>query len=614
MKTKGTSVWEQYIEYAVLAFAIAVLGWFAWGAFGSKIEHKQGRNTFQASTVDDALIEAADSLQRKLKDDSPSPLKISVPDAIFDKFSSQSSSEVSPKNRVVFPAIDMTASIDLNQDIQTELREYVSPSVPSPQDSRARQWFGTIKESVVEGSEELESIVGPPFDTQWIQIAGTIDIDAILESYASSDDFAAIPNQWYDGAIDVFDIEIERQRETENGWSDTEIVAQLQSQWSYRDRIEDKSIDAIERDEIIRELRTGKQDAIVKPDFYKLKGYVSSKVRDPSQWYDEVETEKTPLEILEDNLKEVEEDIEKQLNKIAKIEKDIKDASSGGSGGGGRGGGDNKKVESLKRKLEREQRVHEELIKDKEAIEKEIEELKSDSDSGENDERVMEGTVWIWGHDTSVVPGETYQYRISVLLANPFFGHKPSLYSHQHDLAEKVVLTSQKSEWTEPIKVQEMRQWFVKKAKSANLSRGDNLIDHSYISIDIFEFSDGEWTKETSEIHVGQPIAIGSTGEDLDWFVLDVAEDMEGVVTLLQNIKTEQLIAKRPEEDINSNRYIELNKLYKEQPTDIDDVEDESDDDAGTPPGGGGIGGGRGGGGGIGGGRGGGDGSGGGRQ
>ena len=110
----------------------------------------------------------------------------------------------------------------------------------------------------------------------------------------------------------------------------------------------------------------------------------------------------------------------------------------------------------------------------------------------------------------------------------------------------------------------------------------------------------------------------------MDWFVLDVAEDMEGVVTLLQNIKTEQLIAKRPEEDINSNRYIELNKLYKEQPTDIDDVEDESDDDAGTPPGGGGIGGGRGGGGGggggrgggggIGGGRGGGDGSGGGRQ
>ena len=117
MKTKGTSVWEQYIEYVVLAFAIAVMGWFAWGAFGSKIEHQQGRHTLEAATVDEELIETAESLQRKLKEGSPSPLSIPVPDPIFNEFSRQSSLDVSPKNRVVFPTIEMTASIDSNKDI-----------------------------------------------------------------------------------------------------------------------------------------------------------------------------------------------------------------------------------------------------------------------------------------------------------------------------------------------------------------------------------------------------------------------------------------------------------------------------------------------------------------
>jgi uncharacterized membrane protein YgcG len=604
MKTKGTSVWEQYIECVVLAFAIAVMGWFAWGAFGSKIKHQQGRHTLEAATVDEALMEAADSLDGKLKDYSPSPLSIPVPDPIFNEFSRQSSLDVSPKNRVVFPTIDMTASIDSNQDVQTELREYVSPVVPSPQGIKARQWFGTIEESVVDATEELDYIVGPPFDTQWIQIAGSVDIGAILESYSATDDLASIPTRWYREAIDIFDIEIERQRKTEDGWADIEMIAPLQNQASYRDRINEKSIDAIELDEIIGELRTGKQDSIVKPDFYSLKGYTPSDIRDPAQWDgEEVETEKTPLQVLVADLEEIEEDIEKQKVKIEKINEDIKEAGSGGggSGGGGGGGSDNKKVERLKTKLVKEQAKLDQMIATKEGIETEIEELKLAS--GEIVETVMEGKVWIWGHDSTVVPGETYRYRMRIQLANPFFGHKPSLYSHQHDLAEKVVLASQNGEWTEPIKVQERKQWFVKRAKAANVLRGDNVIDKSYVSIDVFEFSDGEWARKTSEVHVGQPIAIEATGEHLDWFVLDVAEDMQGVVTLLQNIKTEQMIAKRSGEDVESARYRDLLKRIKDQSS--VEVEEESDEDSGTPPGGGdGMGGGMGGGGGgIGGGR-----------
>ena len=51
MKTKGTSTWEQYIEHAALLVAIALLGWFAWGAFGTKIEHKQGKVVVHSGNV-----------------------------------------------------------------------------------------------------------------------------------------------------------------------------------------------------------------------------------------------------------------------------------------------------------------------------------------------------------------------------------------------------------------------------------------------------------------------------------------------------------------------------------------------------------------------------------
>ncbi len=621
MKTKGTSVWEQYIEYVVLAVAIAVMGWFAWGAFGSKIEYKQGRLTLQAGTVNEELLDAAKSLEQKIKDNTPSPISIPVPDPIFDKFARQASQDVAPKYRVMFPTIDMTAALDANQDVQTELREYVSPRVPSPNDMKVQQWFGTIKKSVVDETEGLDAIVGPPFDTQWIQIAGAVHIDEIIESYAATDGLAAIPNRWYDGAIDIFDVEIERQRKTETGWSDTEIISPLQGHLSYRLQLADQSIDAIERDEIVRALRTGKQGEIVKPDFYPLKGFTPPDLDNPAAWGSEVETEKTPMQILKENLKEAEEDIENQLKAIEKINEDIRDAESGGdSGGGGRGGGgrggggDNKKVERLRRKLVSAEETLGELVDAKEAIEAEIEELNT-ANSSESGESVMEGSVWIWGHDTSVVPGETYRYRMLIQLANPFFGHKPSLYQRQHELAETVALSSERSEWTDPIEVQEMRQWVVTKAKTANSLSGDNLFEHSYISIDVFEFTDGMWSSKSSDIHVGEPITVDDSGENLGWFVLDVVEDVQGIVALLQNVKTEQLITKRPDQDVKSAQYDYLLQLIRDQSS--AEIDDGSGDDSGTTPpgGGGGIGGGRGGGGGIGGGRGGGGrGGGGGRQ
>ena len=608
MKTKGTSLWEQYIEYVALVVAIALLGWFAWGAFGSKIEHRQGKIVVQAGTVDDELLKAASALENKLKDGTQSPLAITAPEALYDKYSRQLNQSVSPKDRVVFPTVDLTAELDTNQDVQSELREYVSPVIPEPLNMKTRQWHGTIAQSAIAETEELrESIEGPPHDTMWVQVAGTIDIDAILESYAATDGYSAIPQQWYDEAIDIFDVEIQRQQKIDDEWSSPEVISTLPGHLSYRTQLDEGTIDAIERDEIIRQLRTGKQDDIVTPSFYTLKGYRPKELEDPSVWSGDIEIEESPLQILQNQLKKVEEKIQKQEDDIVEINQDIKDAgtgSGGGIGGGGRGGGgggssgsSDLKIERLQRKLVRAQATLAKLIEGKDAIEEAIEELKASSILEEG-ETVMSGEVWVWGHDMSVVPGETYRYRMLVQLANPFFGHKPSLYQRQHSLANLVVIASKQSDWSDPIRVQESKQWFVKQAKSVDVLSSNDIQNRGYISIDIFEFSDGQWTKKSRDIRVGQPLAAEGIGESLGWFVLDVIEDVHGEIALLQNMETRQILTKRPDLEIQNVQFHQLLRQIREQSSAGADTDDSDDSGSPTDPPVGPPGGGRGGGGG----------------
>lgn len=608
MKAKGTSVWERYVEYVAIVAAIAVMGWFAWGAFGTKIEHRQGKVIVRTDTVDEALIKAAGAIENKLRDGTPSPINIEAPEALYDKFTTQLNQSISPNNRVVFPCIDMTAELDADQDIQSELREYVSPVVPEPSNMRTRQWFGTIAESTMAEVEGMEdSIEGPPHDTMWVQVASTIDISTILESFKAKEELSAIPEQWYDGSVDIFDVEIQRQRKVDGGWTSPEIVPMLPGHLSYRTQLSEGKIDAIQRDAIVRDLRAGKQDSIVHPEFYKLKGFKPKELEQPGAWTEDVDLEESPLQILNKTLKDANEDIEKQEKVIEKIEEDIRDAgaSGGGGRGGGRGGGTggsttDKKIEGLRKKLAKANEKLDELNESKKEIEQEIEDFKS-SNSVEDGEEILSGEIWIWGHDMNVDPGQTYRYRMYVQLANPFFGHKPSLYPQQHSLADNVVLASKQSDWSEPIEVQKTKQWFVKKAKTVHGINPLDLLDYGYISVDVFEFSDGLWTKKSRDIRVGQPMSVDGMDEGLGWFVLDVVEDVQGEVALLQHLETGQLLAKRPSLAIENDRLRQLLEQIREQGS-MDGSEEAQDDSDSPPPSGGG----RGGGGGIGGGRGGG--------
>ncbi len=595
MKNSSAKLWEEYIEYAVLAFAILVMGWFAWGAFGTSIEVKVGKRTVTTATVDAELISLANEISPKQSDSAPAPIEIVAPSQLGEEFNRRKMESVSPNQTLVFPSLDMTADLNKDQEVFAELVMYATPEISSPVDVQTRQWFGTIRESEMDNNEDLLDVVdGPPFDTSWVQVDATFDIDAAVEAFrASSDGLQSVPDRWYDGGADIFDIQIERQRLVQGIWSDSAVIAVLPGHLQYRERAENGSIDSSEKDKIIRDLRGGLQAEITRPAFYLCKNNLPSEEDlDPATWDDTVKemTEKgmlqKKLDIQVKKIKKQEDDIEKIRKRLA----DEKGSSGGqgasggggpigGDGGGGRSDGNNKRSRLQKQLNSAEAKLNTLRLK-KQELEEEIDAIGT-SDDGE-EEVVLSGEIRVWGHDMTTTPGETYRYRMSVQLANPFFGHKPSLFPEQKILAEKVTITSSTSEWSDEIEVLNSIQWFVVNARNSNESMNPDALDSGFVTVEFFEFSDGVWGQNTFNVQVGQRIGVvGEDDKSIDWFVLDIIEDIQGNIILLQDIQTGEMKTLYPSVE---SKKTELDRLRQQVRQQVDETEEEVPDEEPVQP------------------------------
>ena len=183
-----------------------------------------------------------------------------------------------------------------------------------------------------------------------------------------------------------------------------------------------------------------------------------------------------------------------------------------------------------------------------------------------------------------------------IQLANPFFGHKPSLYGDQKPLAEKVTIASAASEWSTPIVVQDSLQWFVVGATQSGQSISPDALDAGKISAEVFEFSDGAWSSTSVGIQVGQRLGLDKDGGFSSyWFVLDILEDIIGDVVLLQHIENGEVQLIRPENHASSIELRQLRQQVRSQTTSSEEEESEEEPDRPTPRPGGPMGGGGGG-------------------
>jgi len=589
MKIKGINVWEQYIEYIVLVIAILIFGYFAWGTYSNQASVVSSGKTITTVNIDEELIVSSRKLNPKLNDTAPSPIVLTAPKALLATFEQGLIASLSPKQRVVFPRVDLTADFAVNQDLVSELRTYVQPTVPAPQHIRTHQWFATVDESELSNVPEIESLfVGPPHDATWIQVAAEFDMDNVLEEFQQiREGAAAIPEQWYDGIVDIFDLLLERETLGEEGWSEPELIQVMPGRITFRSKLKQEQIDTIERDNIVDQLRTGDQGQVIRPPFYMVKGFSPDKVNDPKTWtpttpsgeevedVGEVQIEDSPVGRLRKKIEEVTARFSKVEQQIEDLEASIlaaqrsETSSDGGpmGTGGSPNAGNSEIVKELSKELFKAREEIADLARERGRL---LDELRAiDSSVADAIVESFGGKIWVWAHDLSVTPGTVYRYKISIQVANPFFGRKPSLYPEQQELADTVSLASIPSAWSEPIEAQPPLQWFVLRAIPAGSSATTNTLDSGRVSAEVYRFTDGMWHKDTIQVAAGQRLAaLDGSNFQTEWFVLDMIPWLDASEknlrnhraswVILQNMRTGATEIVSPWEQASSRRLKDL--------------------------------------------------------
>ncbi len=205
---------------------------------------------------------------------------------------------------------------------------------------------------------------------------------------------------------------------------------------------------------------------------------------------------------------------------------------------GKRGGVDDQKNKKIRLRLTGDLRKVQARIK---RLEQDLSILVPDAVVDENVQDEQDnGKIVVWGHDLFVEPGETYRYRITLELYNPFFAKKRSLTQEQEHLAESFTLSSDPSDWSEPITVQPRLQIYITSATAPGQRRGAiGGLGLGQVTAEVYKYFDGRQWMGTFKVQPGEHIGAmqmkksgdGQPLVEVDFstglYVLDIVVDID---------------------------------------------------------------------------------------
>jgi len=590
MKSKGITIWEQYLERFILGVAALFFVVFTTLQFMSEPNSVEGRGTLgkvSPGEVDDLLRSKADQIAQGLAPDARPPLPLDDHEPLLDEFRVQLLASISPGSRIAVNRPGGGPAQSFGPATQAEV-VYLVPDIPAPQTVVAEQGFDALEETVVSQIPQLqeqERFSQLPYDITWMTVGALFPLKSVREEFRreGTEEFAAIPKGWYRGEQpEILDVLLERQELVDGQWVNQVLLDPLPGvQVSFRPQMAEDA-DKRARDEILSYLsEPGAQRAIVQPDFYAL---VNGSWVPPNPRQD-VERRPDPELPPEERAKR---QLERQISKLIAQRDQARDrlADLGGSadlppvqppiGGGGtggrqppgkrkppgsggmggmgggmpgrnRGGGDSIVEQNKKKEIEKLRgRIRNLDVK----IGKHRVRLAAltGEDQPAPDQATAAGPVGIldgddvvvWAHDITVEPGKTYRYRIRAEVYNPFFARTLDLMPSQHELARKITLQSQASEWSEPARAIPPLKVFVTKATGPGGDRKIGDLGMGQAHIEVYRFFYGRWWSESFPLEPGDRVGSvrdlrqaepGAGPQSIDygtdWYVLDIVADID---------------------------------------------------------------------------------------
>ena len=164
--------------------------------------------------------------------------------------------------------------------------------------------------------------------------------------------------------------------------------------------------------------------------------------------------------------------------------------------------------------------------------------------------------VEMWAHDDNVQAGKTYRYKVRYHLKNPIFGSANA--ATDPALSNQFALTSEFSDWTTPVTVPSLVNFFV---------AGGVVGGRGTVAFEIFRWDEGQQKSERFEIGPGDPVGGERNGVDFstDWTVVDFRADPRAndPQILLVNNKDGKVIARSFQTDNKDKLYQALKAQVK---------------------------------------------------
>ncbi|MCH8825132.1 MAG: hypothetical protein IH984_16680 [Planctomycetes bacterium] len=587
MKTKGITIWEQHAEKFVLGISgLLFVGFTALQFIGEQEE-------MTAVKVDSYLIEAAELLQVQMESSATASLDIPEPVTAHSILESSLASSICPEVMVDFPQIRLAPQIAFTGNGKKEVR-FAELNFAPPDRITVTQTTDTLADGVLDEVPELAAYLddpnGPP-DITWTTPFVQFDREALMQQVRGEllnegDGIKSIPSSWYASPLTIVDVRFERETLVDDGiWTQLTLLEQIPSRFSLRDLLE-KDIDNTARSQILSQARNvNLQEDISQPAFYATRNDSWA----PVSFKEEIikigsEPEDPRIGALRRNLRRL-------LYKKADIVKKLEEAGGpldensppggignppggnpggggrgdggrgrgrGGRGGSGDGDGGGKKAppgggiggmgsggSGLGRRdiggadSERGRKKRIGLTKQLKKVQIKIDRIRKELPDEPDDvtpigEGIDESAILVWTHDLTAKSGETYRYRATINVYNPFFGKRRNLSSDQEHLADLFIIASAASEWSSQITVDSRLQLYIIRASAPGQSGGSGSLGLGLATAEVFRYYDGREWMETFKVQPGEHIGglemQRHEGMEVDFstgiYVLDIIGDI----------------------------------------------------------------------------------------
>ncbi len=536
MKLKGINPIEQHVEKIVLAGASAVTLLVVAMQFTTQpnmVQPDPKGGKLPPAKAFTPAVEQAQRLQAQLKPVSEPPLPEAPKLTLIQDFKAGSEKPLLESGAQV--ALGVPAKIGGGVIAPAADGKYAAIVVPAPKQPVAAVFEGALDPSTVVQYPELKAKelvpAAQPYDKASVSVEASFsgtELRAALETDpdGSEGELRPIPIQWWRDGVEIVGVQVERSRAEGGAWSEAEVVGSLPGRVDLLSELSGASRVTVSLLRGAVEIARTSPDSVQRPDYFPY--LVGEEWIPPSD-----AVRRQALDERRVKIERIQESIQELNDRLAALETDLASApvsltstppatETGGGGGGGKGPGGGGRETSRpattgtepKRMTKAQiQRQIDSAKRDRDAKQAELVALGVEPPAADGatgaipDSRTAivptlleTPSVKIWGHDITAARGETYRYRVRVVINNPAFGNALSLPEDQRAMAESPTLASAWTDWTEPVTLDPVRTYFVTNATVADAAGGMRA------SASVFEFYYGYWRVGNASLSPGDPI------------------------------------------------------------------------------------------------------------